>query len=99
MGHSESSGKVSPPVSDPGLGCSDSASPPDKSQPVQSGHSVVHSVQLANTESSVLPQSSSQSVNGKNNFLEEESHKVTAIPTSQSAEPQFSSGEAAGEPH
>ena len=35
MGHSESSGKLSPPVSDPGLGCSDSASPPDKSQPVQ----------------------------------------------------------------
>ena len=85
MGHSESSGKLSPPVSDPGLGCSDSASPPDKSQPVQ----------LSNTESSVLthspPQSSqsSQSVNGKNNFLEE-SHKVTAIPASQSAEPQFS---------
>merc|ERR1719510_2270279 len=74
MGHSESSGKLSPPVSDPGLGCSDSASPPDKSLPVQS----VESVQLSNTESSVLTHSSSQSVNGKNNFLEE-SHKVTTV--------------------
>ena len=100
MGHSESSGKLSPPVSDPGLGCSDSASPPDKSQPVQTVHSVVHSVQLSNTESSVLTHQSSQSsqsVNGKNNFLEE-SHKVTAIPASQSADPQFSE-EPAGENH
>ena len=93
MGHSESSGKLSPPVSDPGLGCSDSASPPDKSQPVQS----VESVQLSNTESSVLTHSSSQSVNGKNNFLEE-SHKVTVIPASQSADPQFSE-ETVGENH
>ena len=94
MGHSESSGKLSPPVSDPGLGCSDSASPPDKSQPVQS----VDSVQLSNTESSVLTHSSPQSVNGKNNFLEE-SHKVTTvIPASQSVDPQFSE-ETVGENH
>ena len=95
MGHSESSGKLSPPVSDPGLGCSDSASPPDKSQPVQPVHSSVQSVQLSNTESSVLTHSSSQSLNGKNDFLEE-SHK--AIPASQSVDPQFSE-EPAGENH
>ena len=85
-----SSGKVSPPVSDPG--CSDS-SPPDKSPPATSS---TQPVQITNTESSMLTHSSSDSVNGKTNFLED-SHKVT-IPPNHSEDPQLSE-EPSGENH
>ena len=87
-----SSGKVSPPVSDPD-GCSDSTSPPDKSPPVTSS---TQPVQLNNTESSILTRSVSDSVNGKNNFLEE-SHEVT-IPPNHTEDPPFNK-ESAGENH